>query len=65
MLVLNTCTVKLVDDGLLRISITCAVLFSLTLYAACSNVTVTTTEHVYKFHDKIRNHYSYHTVYHI
>ena len=59
MLVLKTSTVKLVDDGSLRISTTCAVPFSLTLYAACSNVTVTTIEHVHKSN----NHYTYHTVY--
>ena len=35
--VLNTCTVKEVDDGLLRTSMGCD--FSTTLYVDCSNVT--------------------------
>ena len=46
-----TSMVTSVDDGLLRISITRAVSFSMTLYIACSNVTVATKGH--QFHSII------------
>ena len=44
MLASSTCTEIFTDADLLRFSATCAVLFSLTSYIACSNDTVVTIE---------------------